>query len=67
MKLDKVKRQKPWVIFGCKGETTDLIIEPPTFPLCHPAGNWKENNKLITVDTEADYKQPYHRLTQNIR
>lgn len=43
-----------WVIFGSKGETTVLILEPPTLSLCHPAGKRQGNNTLMTADTEAD-------------
>ncbi len=55
-----------WIIFGSKGETTVLIIEPPTLSLCHPAGNRQENNTLIAVDKEADYTLPYHGFTQTL-
>lgn len=33
---------------------------------CHPAGNRQKNNKLIAVDTEADYKVPYHCFTPTL-
>lgn len=51
-----------WVIFSSKGDSTVLIIEPPTLSLCPRVGN----NKHITVNTEADYTLPYHSFTQTL-
>lgn len=55
-----------WVIFSIKGDTTVLIIEPPTLSLCSSAGNRGGNNKHITVNTEADYTLLYHSFTQTL-
>lgn len=61
-----------WVVFGsmCNpaGEWVKplTMIAPPTLSLCHPAGKRQENNRLITVDTEADYTLGYHRFTQTL-
>ncbi len=40
-----------------------LITELATHSLCHPAGNRQENNKLITVNTRADYTLLYPGFT----
>ncbi len=55
-----------WGIFDSKGETTSLIIELALHSLCHPAGNRQDNNKLITVDTRADYTLLYPSFTQTL-
>lgn len=42
------------------------MIDPPPLSLCHPGGKGQENNRLITVETEADYTLPCHGFTQTL-
>lgn len=61
-----IAKTQLWGIFGSKDETTALITELALHSMCHPAGNRQDNNKLITVDTRADYTLLYPGFTQTL-